>query len=83
MEKYVVKNIPRRIYLQPLCENYFEGDEEEEEEVVNFDSLSEVTWCKEKLFSYGIEYVRKDLFDNLMNAFKKLKQKELNNERVS
>lgn len=76
MGRYIIKNVPTRIFLQPLCEDYIEElkDEEDEEEIIDFNSLNEITWCREKLFSYDIEYVRKDLYDNLLKEFIKLKK---------
>lgn len=82
--KYKLKNVPRRIFLQVLNEDYEIEDEEEKEEEeeeeeyveeVDFDELRGVTYCGDKIYDYDVEYIRKDLFDNLLKAFKNLKNK--------
>lgn len=61
--KYKLKNVPRRIFLQVLNEDYEIEDEEEKEEE------------EEEEEYVDVEYIRKDLFDNLLKAFKNLKNK--------
>lgn len=49
-----MKNIPKKIYLQV-------GDLTDDEiKNSDFNELSEVTWCKEKVSATDIEYVRSD-----------------------
>ena len=52
-------NIPEKIYLQI-------GDECDSED---FNELSEVSWCKDKIYENDIEFVLKEKTDN--NSLKK------------
>lgn len=50
-----MKNLPKKIYLQVLTEN----DELSQEEIeqTNFNELSEVSWCADRIFDSDIEYI--------------------------
>ena len=43
-----IKNAPKKIYLQI--------DLEEDVSEIEFNSLSEVSWCSEKIFASDLEY---------------------------
>lgn len=48
-----MKNIPKRIYLQI-------GDlTDKDDKNIDFNELSDVCWCSEKIFSTDIEFIRK------------------------
>jgi len=48
----MIENLPSKIYLQVF------GDEEPlENEVINFDDLSEISWCQDKIYPHDLEYV--------------------------
>ena len=48
-----MKNIPKRIYLQI-------GDlTDKDDKNIDFNELSDVCWCSEKIFRTDIEYIRK------------------------
>lgn len=64
MSKYP-KHTPARIFLVM-------GDEDVTKED-DFNELEEITWSSEKVFRTDIEYVRKDLYDELK---KRLEKKE-------
>lgn len=48
-------NVPDKIYLQI-------GEEIPDD--TDFNQISEVTWCKEKIFENDIEYIRADIYYN-------------------
>ena len=64
MKKYP-KHTPARIFLVM-------GDEDVTKED-DFNDLDEITWCTEKVFRTDIEYVRKDLYNNLKKRLEKKK----------
>lgn len=76
-----IKNIPHKIWLQPLWEDYeiedSNRDEEDifEDEILDFKDLDGITFSDESLFDYDIEYIRYDLFNRVKNEYKKLKKK--------
>ncbi|MEM4325930.1 MAG: hypothetical protein QXU40_01365 [Candidatus Pacearchaeota archaeon] len=48
-------NVPDKIYLQI-------GEETPDD--TDFNQISEVTWCKEKIFENDVEYIRADIYYN-------------------
>lgn len=53
---------PEKIYL-----NFGEITKEEFEKS-NFDEFADVTWCQDKVFENDVEYIRKDIVDNMLKT---------------
>lgn len=57
-----MKNLPEKIYL-----NFGEITKEEFEES-SFDEFADITWCQDKVFENDVEYIRKDVVDDMLKT---------------
>lgn len=67
-----MKNLPNKIYLQV---GEMTADEIRE---ADFDELSEVTWCKEKVSPTDIEFIRSDSNARIPEKYQRMKSLLIN-----